>query len=280
MTFGKHISFLGAGNMAEAIFSGLLDAGTVNADEITAADPKGARLEALHARYGIRTRSDNRQAAAEADIIMLAVKPQQVPAVLQELKASADSAPLWVSIAAGVPTQLFLDALGPSTRVIRVMPNTPSLVRHGVSAISRGGAATDEDEAAVTAMFSAIGVTAVVPETQLAAVTALSGSGPAYFFRFVEAMIEAAQAAGLPESVASQFAAHTALGAAQMMVKSEEGPGTLRERVTSKGGTTAAALARFDNPESSLHQLVAEAMGAAKARAESLEAESLEAERG
>jgi pyrroline-5-carboxylate reductase len=240
---GITLGFVGAGNMAEAITRGVLGAEIVPPQRIVAADPDDDR-RAVFERFGCETATDNAEAARRADILILAVKPQMLDAVVRDLADAVGGETLVVSIAAGVPTARIEALLPDDARVVRVMPNTPMQVGRGVAAVAGGAKARAEDVSRVLRIFSAGGTAVqVADEDLLHAVTALSGSGPAYVFRFIEALEAAATELGLPEPLARAMAAGTVLGAAELLMESGETPTNLRERVTSPGGTTEAALA-------------------------------------
>lgn len=238
----KSIAFIGAGNMAEALIRGLLGAPTVPPAQLVATDVRPERLEFFRTKFGIRTAGDNRQAAAGSDIIVLAVKPQKMSAVLAEIKTAVSKRQLIISIAAGVTTGRIESEVGGQPRVVRVMPNTPALVGAGAAALSGGRHVTEEDLRTAETVLGAVGITVRVDEKDLDAVTALSGSGPAYVFHVAEAMIQAGIEAGLAEEVAKKLAIQTVSGAAQLLAQSGEAPEVLRRKVTSPGGTTEAAL--------------------------------------
>jgi pyrroline-5-carboxylate reductase len=229
------IGFIGVGNMAEALIRGLLDKQVLPATQIIANDIRPGRLAELHQKFGIRT--DN---ASEADIIIFAVKPQQMSAALSTLHAQPSK--LFISVAAGITTDRIERALGGQPHVVRVMPNTPALVGAGAAALAKGRYATDDDLATAETIMNAVGITARVAEDQLDAVTALSGSGPAYVFYVTEAMTQAGVAQGLPAELAHKLAVQTVAGAGKLMTETGDEPGKLREKVTSPGGTTEAAL--------------------------------------
>jgi pyrroline-5-carboxylate reductase len=264
----KSIAFIGAGNMGEALIRGLLSTKTVAASRIIAADVRAERLDFFGRTFGVRVASDNAEAVKPADIIVLAVKPQQMSDVLASLASVATGTKLFISIAAGVTTARIERELGGQARVIRVMPNTPALVGAGAAAVAKGAHATDEDVIAAEAILSAVGITAHVNEELLDAVTALSGSGPAYVFLVTEAMIKAGVAAGLDEGLARKLAVQTVLGAAKLMAESGEAPAGLRRKVTSPGGTTEAALKVLS--ERKLEEIFAEAIRAAEKRSRDL----------
>ena len=264
----KTIAFLGAGNMGEALIRGLLAAKTVAPLQIVATDVRPERLDDLAKSFGIRTIGDNVRAVADADIVLLAVKPQQMSAVLAPLKSVTSDHRLFVSIAAGVTTARIESELGGKAHVVRVMPNTPALVGAGAAALAKGAYATDEDLATAEAILGAVGITVRIEEKFIDAVTALSGSGPAYVFYVTEAMIMAGVATGLDEALARKLAIQTVYGAAKLLVESGEEPESLRRKVTSPGGTTEAALKVMS--ERKLAEIFAEAIQAAERRSREL----------
>jgi pyrroline-5-carboxylate reductase len=264
----KTIAFLGAGNMGEALIRGLLTAKTVAPSQIIATDVRAERLDDLAKAYGIRTTDDNVKAGTDADIVLLAVKPQQMSAVLAPLKSAAAAHKLYISIVAGVTTARIESELGGKARVVRVMPNTPALVGAGAAALAKGAHATGDDLAAAELILGAVGIAARVEERFIDAVTALSGSGPAYVFFVTEAMIKAGVAAGLDEALAKKLAIQTVYGAAKLLVESGEDPESLRRKVTSPGGTTEAALKVMS--ERKLTEIFAEAIKAAEQRSREL----------
>lgn len=262
------IGILGAGNMAEAIVRGLLRAELAAAGQIIAADPVPARREVFE-QLGCRVVASNAQAASGADLLVLAVKPQVIDDAVRSVAGHLKPGVLVVSIAAGVSCARLEDLLPEPTRVVRVMPNTPMMVGAGVAGVARGAHAERADMDLVIRIFSSAGLAmAIDDEAQLHAVTALSASGPAYFFRFVEALALAGTQQGLAPDVAQNMAARTLMGAAKLLEHSGEPPATLRKRVTSPGGTTAAALASFDQDQ--LVDVVARAVAAATRRSEEL----------
>jgi pyrroline-5-carboxylate reductase len=259
--------FLGYGNMARALIEGLCARGLARADAICIHDTDPARADAARAA-GLRVAGDAAGLARDADVLVLAVKPQQMDAALAPLLPGFDPRTLVVSIAAGVTLGRLAGHFGTGARLVRVMPNTPALVGAGAAGIALGDQCTADDRARVVAMFEAVGVAEVVPESALDAVTALSGSGPAYFFRMVECLTEAAVGEGLEPQAAARLAAQTLLGAGRLLAESGEAPGALRERVTSKGGTTAAALDSLGRD--GFQAVVGRAVAAAAARSREL----------
>ncbi|MFJ5922230.1 pyrroline-5-carboxylate reductase [Kitasatospora sp. NPDC092948] len=244
-TAGQKIAFLGTGKIGEALLSGLLRAGADPADVlVTARRPE--RATELADRYGVVTVT-NAEAAKLADTLILAVKPQDMGALLDELAEHVAADKLIVSAAAGIPTAWFEERLAPGTPVVRVMPNTPVLVDEGMSVISGGSHAAEAHLERTEAIFRSVGKALRVPESQQDAATALSGSGPAYFYFLVEAMIDAGILLGLPRQVAHELIVQSAIGASVMLRDSGEHPVKLREAVTSPAGTTIAAVRELEN---------------------------------
>lgn len=239
------IAILGAGKIGEALLAGVLAAGRPT-DSLMFTERYPARVDELTARYGVRgVRTED--AARDADVLVVAVKPQDIEPLLSVLSGAITPGTLVVSLAAGLPTKLYERHLPPGTPVVRVMPNTAMLVGEAMSAISPGSHATAEHLQLVEDLLSSVGRVARVPESQQDAVTALSGSGPAYFFFLVEAMIDAGILLGLPRDVSTQLIIQSAVGAATMLRSTGEHPVALREAVTSPGGTTIAAIRELEN---------------------------------
>eukprot|EP00937_MAST-01D_sp_MAST-1D-sp2_P001267 g1267.t1 len=240
-TFG----FVGAGAMAEAIIRGMVGAGTVTGASIAASDPFEPRHAVIvEAAPGAFTTKDNADVVARSDVVVLSVKPQMVRAVVDTFAKAIDpSRHVVVSIAAGVSTASLEALLPPSTHVVRVMPNTPCLVSETAAALCRGAAATAADANIVEKMMTAGGGRVFsVPETQMDAVTGLSGSGPAYVYLVIEALADGGVRAGLPRDVAHGLATQTVLGAAMMVRETGRHPGALKDQVCSPGGTTIAGV--------------------------------------
>lgn len=235
------IAFIGAGQMASALAEGLLKAGVVSASKVAAADPDPQARAAFARLTKADVFAENQAAVADADVVIVAVKPRIVPAVLAEL-ASAIVDKLVVSVAAGVTTESILSVLGPSARVVRVMPNTAVRVLQGTSAYVPAGAATGEDIALVERIFGAVGLCLRVEEALLDAITALSGSGPALVYLVLEALIDAGVLVGIPRPTARQLVLQTTKGAVEMASQTGLHPAELAGQVTSPGGTTIAAL--------------------------------------
>jgi pyrroline-5-carboxylate reductase len=238
------IALVGCGKLGEALLTGLLRAGHAPSD-VSVTD-HAERTAELAERHGVTPATA--EEAAKADILILAVKPQDMGALLAELAPHVDpSRHLVVTVAAGLPTVFFARRLPEGTAVVRVMPNTPALVDEAMSAISPGEHATEAHLDAVEALLTPVGKVVRVKESQLDAVTALSGSGPAYFFFLVEAMIDAGILLGLPRDVSQQLIIQTAIGSAKMLRDSGQHPVQLREAVTSPGGTTIAAIRKLED---------------------------------
>jgi pyrroline-5-carboxylate reductase len=264
----KTIAFIGAGNMGEALIRGLLAGQAIAASHIIATDVRAERRDFLVKTFGVRAIDDNVEAVKAADIVVLAVKPQQVGEVLAGFKSAMSSEKLVISIAAGVTAARIERELGEGTRVMRVMPNTPALVGAGAAGVAKGAHATEDDQATAELILGAVGISVRVEEKFIDAVTALSGSGPAYVFYVTEAMTKAGVAAGLDETLAKKLARQTVYGAAKLLVESGEQPETLRRKVTSPGGTTEAALKVMTDRK--LVDIFAEAMQAAEKRSREL----------
>lgn len=266
------IAVIGGGRIGEALIAGLRDAGWPQQDiVVTESVPERARE--LQQRYAISS-SDLDIAAEGADVIVVAVKPNDVPSVVDQIEQAVTESVregVVVSLAAGVPTEAIEARLAAGSPVVRVMPNTAMLVGHGTSAICKGRFARDEHVELVEKIMQSVGRTVTVKESQMDAVTALSGSGPAYFFLLAEAMIDAGVERGLPRAVAEELVLGTAEGAGAMLAAGGEGPAGLRHAVTSPGGTTAAALRRFET--GSLRAVVHEAVVACADRSAALAVE-------
>ena len=237
----QHITFIGGGNMAEALIAGLVKAGH-NAECITVTDTQAARLELLQQSYGVQTMTDNIEAIASADAVVLAVKPQVMESVLKQIGNRIPEQATVVSIAAGVGIQKMKDAANrEQLSIVRVMPNTPALLGAGMSVLFSAADQAHKDRAEY--ILAASGETAwVEQENMLHAVTAVSGSGPAYFFLLTETLRAAGESLGFPKALAAKLASQTAMGAGKMLAESGRDAATLRSQVTSPGGTTQAAL--------------------------------------
>lgn len=263
------LAFIGGGNMASSLVGGLIADGWDPA-RIRVADASTQQLERLAQRFPVSTTSDNRTAIAQADIIVLAVKPQSMQAVAEELAADiSQRQPLVISIAAGIREATLRDWLGAGTPIVRSMPNTPAMVQSGATALFANPAVSDEQRSMAESILRAVGLAIWVDEEALMdAVTALSGSGPAYFFLFMEALQSAGCELGLPVKTARLLTLQTAFGAAKMALESTEDAATLRQRVTSPGGTTERAIGVLQ--DGGFEALVGKALQAAAARSREL----------
>jgi len=244
MALSQRIAFIGSGNMAAALIHGLLVTKTAQPERVLASDVRAESLVALRTLHGIETTGDNLLACA-ADIVVLSVKPQVFPSLLPQLAPHLSAHSLVISIAAGVPLAA-IEALLPQARVVRAMPNTPALVSAGVTALAAGARASNEDRSLAAAIFESVGRVVHVEEQLMDAVTALSGSGPAYVFLMAEALIDAGVKLGLGREVSTILATQTLYGAAKLLSDSGEAADALRSKVTSPGGTTAAGVAQLE----------------------------------
>ncbi|MBL7496012.1 pyrroline-5-carboxylate reductase [Frankia sp. CNm7] len=238
------VAIIGAGRIGEALLAGLLKSGFDPAG-IVVAEKDSARAAAVSTQHGVRATTP-KDAAAGAELLVIAVKPQDMASLLAEIGPALEPAALVVSLAAGITLDFLQSHLPAGTPVVRVMPNTPLLVGEAMSALSAGGHVGEEQLERAEALLGSVGRVVRVPESQLDAATALSGSGPAYFFYLIDAMIEAGVLLGVPRALATELMVQTALGSARMLRESGEHPALLREAVTSPAGTTAAALAELD----------------------------------
>ncbi|WP_312358138.1 pyrroline-5-carboxylate reductase [Stutzerimonas balearica] len=266
------ITFIGAGNMAASLIGGLRGQG-IAAESIRASDPGSEQRARLATEHGIEVFADNAQALAGAEVVVLAVKPQVMQTVCRELAAYLGAEALIVSIAAGISCASLERWLGEGARgprpIVRCMPNTPSLLRQGVSGLYANAQVSSAQKQQAEQLLSAVGLALWLQDEGLIdAVTAVSGSGPAYFFLLMEAMTAAGERLGLPRETAAQLTAHTALGAARMACESDVEPSELRRRVTSPNGTTEAAIKAFQ--AGGFEQLVQQALDAAAKRSAEL----------
>jgi len=236
------VAIIGGGNMGEALLAGLLADGLVTPADLWVTDVVSDRLAALRNRYGVRVGSDNREAVSWADVVVLAVKPQSMDPVLDELKDRVPERTLIVSIAAGIPLSRIAARLGGNRKLVRVMPNTPALVRAGASALAVSPSVSSDEHALAVRLFEAVGTVVTVEERLMDAVTGLSGSGPAYAFLIIEALADGGVKVGLPRDTALTLAAQTVFGAAKLQIEIGEHPGRLKDKVASPGGTTIAGL--------------------------------------
>jgi pyrroline-5-carboxylate reductase len=242
------LGIIGAGNMAEAIVRGLSRGPTIAADRIIVCDVSPQRREFFQSQFKTAATNDNQTAARHSRLLLLSVKPQQMASVLNDLRTVLDPKTLIISIAAGISTSFIEKNLGDGAwRVVRAMPNTPMLLGQGMAVIARGSRATAADLAEARRIFESAAKVVEMTEDKLDAVTAVSGSGPAYFFYLTEQLIKAAIELGIAPAEALLLATQTALGAARMLTESDQEPAELRRKVTSPGGTTQAAVTHLDS---------------------------------
>jgi pyrroline-5-carboxylate reductase len=272
------IAFIGGGNMARSLIGGLLKTG-IASSAISVAEPRAEARQELGREFGVACFAENRLAAADAEVLLLAVKPQIMPSLHAELRDSLQRhRPLLISIAAGVRVDQLERWFGHGLPIVRCMPNTPALIGAGATGLYANNRVSPAQRAQAQHMLDAVGQTRWIDDERLMdTVTALSGSGPAYFFALVEALEDAAVAQGMPRETARTLAAQTCLGAGRMMVESGEDPGVLRQRVTSPNGTTQAALESF--AADGLARIAARAVAAATRRGEEM-ATALDKEMG
>jgi pyrroline-5-carboxylate reductase len=242
MLSDKRLVIIGGGNMGEAILKGLIAAQLIKPQQITVTDIIEARLGYLRDTYTVHALTDNVKAVASADLIILAVKPQDITQTIQGIAPVVDDQMVVISIAAGVPTAKIESAFGKPVRVVRVMPNTPALVLAGAAGLCVGSHATPVDLEVARVLFDALGRTVVVAEYLMDAVTGLSGSGPAYIFVLIEALADGGVKMGLTREAALTLAAQTVYGSAKLLLETGLHPGELKDRVTSPAGTTIAGL--------------------------------------
>jgi len=262
------IGFVGGGQMAEAMVRGILAGGLAASDKITVAEPSAARCEYLASQYGVVCTQDAATLCRASEILVLAIKPQLAATVLNQYRPFISERHLILSIMAGVTLRTMADSLAAPARLIRIMPNTPSLVLTGAAAFSPNQQATTHDREIATSLLAAVGTCVEVPEHLLDAVTGLSGSGPGYVFTFIEAMIDGGVLAGLARPVAEQLVLQTVLGSAKLALETGENPAVLKGKVTSPGGTTIAGLHVLE--EGGFRGLVMTAIEAATERSKEL----------
>ncbi len=262
----QKIGFIGAGNMARSLVGGLISSGA-DPDRLFATDPVDDIRTAMTRDFSIQTFDNNQQLLDHCDVIVLAVKPQVMKTVATALQPRDDV--LYLSIAAGITTASLDRWLGGNQAIVRAMPNTPSLVQSGASGLYANARVSAAQKETAEAILRAVGITVWVDsENQIDAVTALSGSGPAYFFMVMEAMEKAGEELGLPADTARLLAIQTGFGASKLALEIEDDPATLRKQVTSPGGTTEQAIRSFE--EQGLIEMFSRAMKAARNRAETL----------
>lgn len=240
-------AFIGAGNMSEAIVSGLLADKVVPASEVIVTDVRDNQLDYFRKTYGVEACRCNEYAIAHSDTVVLAVKPQSLDEAMQDISKETCSGKLFISIMAGVSCARLASLLGDEARIVRVMPNTPALIGCGAAAYAAGPGATAADLVLTKKILESVGIAVKVPESQLDAVTAISGSGPAYVFYLIESMLTAAEGMGLDSETARELVLATVEGSARLMKDTGDSAEVLRAKVTSKGGTTYAATTTFDH---------------------------------
>lgn len=265
---GRNLAFLGAGNMAEAILQGVISKRIADPSHITASDVLGSRRDYIYHTYGVRGEAENARLVDEADVIVIAVKPQVIDNVLAEARPASGPEKLFISIAAGVSSRSIRDRLEPGSRVVRVIPNTPVMVMEGTTCIASDGNIPAEDLATVQAIFESVGRAFVIEEKLMDVATGLSGSGPAYVFLMIEALADGAVRMGMPRDVAIQAAAQTLLGAAKMLLETGKHPGKLKDMVTSPAGTTIEGLHQLET--GGVRAALMNAVAAATRRSEEL----------
>ncbi|MBT8494060.1 MAG: pyrroline-5-carboxylate reductase [Deltaproteobacteria bacterium] len=268
MSLDTTIGFLGAGNMAEAIARGLIGGKLVDPDHIVGSGPRRERLDQLESKYGITTTTDNVELVKRSQVVVISVKPQILPRVIREISDELTSDKLVISVAAGIPISAIESKLRAGARVVRAMPNTPALVNAGATAIAPGEHAQPGDLDVAKTIFDAVGLTVVLDESQLDAVTGLSGSGPAYIFLILEALADAGVKVGLSRRNAQRLAAQTVMGSAKLLLDTDEHPGRLKDMVTSPGGTAIVGLHTLE--EGGLRTTLINAVESATARAKEL----------
>lgn len=264
----KTLGFVGGGNMAAALIKGLVASKVVPPEGVIVSDVKAERLAFLKESHGIRTTTDNHELVRDADVIVLAVKPQVIDKVLDAFGKDVRKEQLVVSVAAGVPVSAIEGRLPEGTRVVRTMPNTPATVDAGATAISAGTHATDADLEIARSLFAAVGRVVTLDESLLDAVTGLSGSGPAYVMLMIEALADGGVKVGLHRDTALLLAAQTVYGSAKLLLETGEHPGRLKDMVTSPGGTAIAGLHTLES--GGLRRTLIDAVEAATLRAGAL----------
>lgn len=270
MFTGKKVAVIGGGKMGSILVRGIISRKILSAQDVTVTDIDPARLEELRSSLKVQVTADNKKAVKEADIIILAVKPQNFPETLKGIRAQSAKSKLFISIAAGVTTEFIEKLLTRAPRVLRVMPNVNALAGEGATAVARGHFTKKDDAQYALAIFNAVGLAVEVNEKLMDAVTGLSGSGPAYCFLIIEALTDAGVHLGIPRDLAEKLAAQTMLGSARLCLTGKQHPAQLKNMVTSPGGTTAAGLKVLE--EGSIRATLTAAVEAAAKRAKELAA--------
>ncbi|HET8580742.1 MAG TPA: pyrroline-5-carboxylate reductase [Nitrospiraceae bacterium] len=273
MLLDKRIALIGAGNMTEALVAGMLVAGVAHPDQLFATDILPERRTHFQDRYKIKVGGDNVEAARYGQVIILSVEPQVLDEVLDSVNSALQGERLIISVAAGYPISRIAAHLKTEARIVRAMPNTPSSVLAGVTALSFGPHVAEEDQQVARIIFESVGKVVVVEERLMDAVTGLSGSGPAYVYLMIEALADGGVKMGLSRQVAELLTAQTVLGAARMLIESGEHPGRLKDRVASPGGTTIAGIHKLE--EGHLRATLIAAVEAATKRSQELGTEGV-----
>lgn len=242
----KKLGLIGCGNMGLSMVGGIVSSGLITSDNIMVADKYQPSLERAKETYGVKATTENTELSEYADIIILALKPDLYPIVIDEIKDCVKEDAIIVTIAAGKDLASTEEAFGKDVKVVRVMPNTPAMVGEGMAALSPNKHMTKEETAEIVQIFESFGEAEIVPESLMDVVTGVSGSGPAYVFMFIEAMADGGVVKGMPRNQAYKFAAQTVLGAAKMVMETGKHPGELKDMVSSPGGTTIAAVAKLE----------------------------------
>jgi pyrroline-5-carboxylate reductase len=272
---GLKIAVLGAGNIGGALLGGILKSHLAEPQDVVATDAREERRQELEKQWKIRVLpTDNRKAIAGRDVVIIAVKPNVVPAVLDDLRGALRENQIVLTVAAGVPLSVYESVLGPKIPLFRAMPNIPVVVEEGATAFAGNSATTPEQRAIVEKIFGALGAVAFVEESQLDAVTALSGSGPAYVYMVIEALIDGGKKMGLSHDVATRLTVQTVLGAAKLVRETKVHPAVLRDAVVTPGGTTIAAIHELE--KHGLRSMLISAVETATARSKEIGAQIVE----
>lgn len=262
------IGFIGLGNMAKAMINGILSEGIVAPEQIIGSAKTETTCEKVKKEFGIETTTDSVKVATNADILILAIKPQMFPSVVPVLKGMIKDQAIVVSIAAGKSLSYLEDMVGKDKKIVRLMPNTPAMVNEGLTAVCPNEKVTTEDLNKVLNICNSFGISEVIPESQMDAFCALAGSSPAYVFMYMEALADAGVKAGIPRDKAYKFAAQSTLGSAKLMLDTNKHPGVLKDMVCSPGGTTIEAVQALE--EAGFRAAVFEAVEACIDKARSL----------
>ncbi|MBW1997828.1 MAG: pyrroline-5-carboxylate reductase [Deltaproteobacteria bacterium] len=259
-----NIGFIGAGNMATALIKGIVESGLYDPKDVAASDVNREQLQKISSSFGIQACTDNNELVRKSGIVLLAVKPQSMAGVLEEIRENVRKDQLFISIAAGIPLKMIHGVLGKEIPVIRAMPNTPALILCGMIALASGPGVSSDHMDAAKRIFDAVGKTVVIGEEMMDAVTALSASGPGFIFRIMECFVEAGECVGFDRETSTLLVLQTFLGAARLAKESDKPLSALREMVTSPGGTTEAGLAAMERK--GLAEVITSALKAARDR--------------